>query len=110
MSMRHTGWYIIFMFLIGDAYAQNFPSLRFSHLTEKEGLSNNTVSYLLQDNEGFIWVGTLDGLNRFDGYKVHSFYHIPGNDHSLVSNAIYELFCDKQNHIWISTEEGLSRY
>jgi ligand-binding sensor domain-containing protein len=98
------------MFLIGDAYAQNFPSLRFSHLTEKEGLSNNTVSYLLQDNEGFIWVGTLDGLNRFDGYKVHSFYHIPGNDHSLVSNAIYELFCDKQNHIWISTEEGLSRY
>jgi ligand-binding sensor domain-containing protein len=93
-----------------NAYSQQFPNIQFNYLTEKEGLSNSNVSWITQDNEGFIWIGTEDGLNRFDGYRVRHFFHDPGNENSLVNNCIYRVMVDKADRLWITTREGMSVY
>ena len=89
-------------------YAQSFPNLKFSHLTEKEGLSNNTAHSIAQDMQGFMWFGTDNGLNRFDGYRIKQFYHLPADTNSLVNNQVMHLEPDKKNNLWVSTAEGLS--
>jgi len=93
-----------------NAYSQQFPNIQFNYLTEKEGLSNNNVSCISQDEEGFIWIGTGDGLNRFDGYRVKRFYHNTANENSLVNNGIHQIVPDKSGRLWITTREGLSVY
>src|SRR5215831_9825357 len=92
------------------AYAQQFPNIQFDYLTEKEGLSNNNVSCIAQDEEGFIWIGTGDGLNRFDGYRVKRFYHNPANENSLVNNGVHQIAPNRKDQLWITTREGLSIY
>ncbi|MGI8951006.1 MAG: ligand-binding sensor domain-containing protein [Chitinophagaceae bacterium] len=87
--------------------AQSFPNLKFSHLTEKEGLSNNTVRSIAQDAQGFLWFGTDNGLNRFDGYRIKQFHHQPSDINSLA-NQVLNVEPDKKNNLWVSTEEGLS--
>ena len=108
--MRYAVWYIILFFSIEKNYGQNFPNIQFTHLAEKEGLSNNQVNCIAQDNNGFIWIGTNDGLNRFDGYRVRTFHQIPGVQNSLIFNGVYNIVCDHKNGLWICTSEGISYY
>jgi Two component regulator propeller len=102
--------YMALVFWWNVVYSQQFPNIQFNYLTEKEGLSNNEVGYITQDQQGFIWIGTLDGLNRFDGYRVRRFYHNPANENSLINNSVYHIIPDRENHLWITTREGLSIY
>ncbi|HEY2720787.1 MAG TPA: two-component regulator propeller domain-containing protein [Chitinophagaceae bacterium] len=105
------GWFYIICVLFGNAgLAQQFPNIQFNYLTEKEGLSNNEVDYISQDSEGFIWIGTVDGLNRYDGYRVKHFFHSPANENSLVNNCVFNVVPDNKDHLWITTREGLSIY
>src|SRR5690349_18482728 len=99
--MRYAACLIILFFLFEKINAQSFPNIQFAHLGDKEGLSNNQVNAIVQDNDGFIWIGTNDGLNRFDGYRVRSFYQTPGVKNSLVYNGISNLACDHNNGLWI---------
>ena len=110
VPMRYIGWIIGLIFFLPESYAQNFPNIQFTHLTQKDGLSNNIVTCIAQDHEGFIWIGTGDGLNRFDGYQVRNFFEIPGDKNSLFSNDISGLTFDRNDRIWISTREGFSCY
>ncbi|HTX99355.1 MAG TPA: two-component regulator propeller domain-containing protein [Bacteroidota bacterium] len=75
----------------------------FSHLTTKEGLSQSAVMCIFQDHEGFIWLGTQDGLNRFDGYSVKAFKHDPADSTSLGDNFIVSIAEDSTNTLWIGT-------
>lgn len=76
-----------------------------------QGLSQGMVYDILQDKEGFIWVGTKDGLNRYDGYTFKIFTNDPANTRSLSSNSINKLFEDSKGRIWVGTEnEGLNIY
>ena len=68
--------------------------LRFERLTLENGLSQNSVFTLLQDHQGYLWVGTQDGLNRFDGFNFTIFKHDAENPESLSNNAILALFED----------------
>ncbi|MDQ6610535.1 MAG: ATP-binding protein [Bacteroidota bacterium] len=80
-------------------------------LSTAQGLSQGMVFDLLQDKEGFIWVATKNGLNRYDGYGFEVFSNDPYNPHTLSSNTIVKLFEDSKGRIWAGTEDaGLNIY
>ncbi len=80
-------------------------------ISTAQGLSQGMVFDLLQDVEGFIWIATKNGLNRYDGYGFKVFSNDPYNQHSLSSNTIVELFEDSKGRIWAGTEDaGLNIY
>lgn len=80
--------------------------IRFKHLTNNNGLSQNLVLSIAQDREGFMWFGTKDGLNKYDGYQFTVFQNESNNPNSISSNYINELFTDKNGNLWIGTENG----
>lgn len=84
-------------------------AIKFKHLTINEGLSQNTVYCTLQDNQGFIWIATEDGLNRYDGYNFNIYKHNK-NLTSLSSNQVNYLFEDRDKNLWIGTTDGLNIY
>nr|WP_294795357.1 two-component regulator propeller domain-containing protein [uncultured Mucilaginibacter sp.] len=84
--------------------------IKFTHLTTEDGLSQSTARGLLKDKYGFIWVGTEDGLNRYDGYSFTVYRNIPQNAHSLNGNSIGALFEDHDGTLWIGTNNGLNKY
>lgn len=78
------------------------------YLGVQQGLSNNVVNSLYQDRFGFIWMGTYDGLNRYDGYAFKIFRNKWDDDRSLINNHITCLNGDGKNRIWIGTQKGIS--
>lgn len=80
--------------------------LKFAHYSSKNGLPQNSVLAIFQDNTGFIWMGTDDGLARFDGYQFQVFRHQPGNSATIHNNVIRGIIADPLGHIWIGTEGG----
>lgn len=83
---------------------------RFRRLTIEDGLSQSTVVSQLQDHEGYLWFGTQDGLNRYDGYEFRVFRADPNQPGSLAGNRVYALFEDQEKTLWVGTNGGLSRY
>ncbi len=84
--------------------AQTPPA--YQSISTAQGLSQGMVFDLLQDKEGFIWVATKNGLNRYDGYNFKIFTNDPYNTQSLSSNTIVELFEDSKGRIWAGTENA----
>jgi len=101
---------IVFSNLWNTVYARKID-IEFEHLSLRNGLSQSSVTCILHDSKGFMWFGTLDGLNRHDGYKFNIFRHNPENKYSLADNAITSLFEDKENKLWVGTQSmGLCLY
>ncbi|MFM6925641.1 MAG: ATP-binding protein [Ferruginibacter sp.] len=89
--------------------AQN--SSAYESVSTAQGLSQGMIFDLLQDTEGFIWIATKNGLNRYDGYSFKVFTNDPYNAHSLSSNTVVKLFEDSKGRIWAGTENaGLNIY
>jgi ligand-binding sensor domain-containing protein len=97
--------YILVSFL--TANANNF---RFHHLTSENGLPHQQAETLLQDEKGYIWIGTRNGLSRYDGYSFENYFHDSNNPHSLCNNFIKKLFIDHKNRVWVCTVDGVCRY
>jgi ligand-binding sensor domain-containing protein/signal transduction histidine kinase len=85
-------------------------TLRFAHLGVEQGLSQETVTSIVQDHEGYLWLGTQSGLNRFDGYRLTAFKNDPANPHSLQDSYIQALYEDAAGRLWIGNRGGLDRY
>ena len=86
-------------------------NLRFDQFSVKEGLAHSTVNCILQDRYGFIWVGTDDGLNRYDGHDLSVYRHNPDDPHSLSHNRVSSLFEDSAGVLWVGTYGGgLNRF
>ena len=101
---------IVFFSYLLPSNAQQ-PVLYFKRMNQANGLSNNKVNCILQDRRGFTWIGTDDGLNRYDGYNFKVFKNIPGEPSSLSGNTITDLHEDKNGILWIATADGgISRY
>ncbi|KER09841.1 MAG: hypothetical protein HY22_08640, partial [[Candidatus Thermochlorobacteriaceae] bacterium GBChlB] len=93
-----------------SAYAQSLP-LSFERLSLDNGLSQTTVLCLAQDKNGFIWLGTEDGLNRYDGYSFKVFKHNPKQSGSLSNSLVRALHCGQDGTLWIGTlGGGLNRF
>ncbi len=80
--------------------------LRFEHLTIDDGLSQNAGLALLQDRQGYLWIGTQDGLNRYDGYTITQFKHDPDNPQTISANSIIALYEDREGFLWVGTWGG----
>lgn len=92
-----------------EAHAQD--KLRFKKITKDLGLSNNAVLAITQDDQGFIWLGTRNGLNRYDGYRIVTYRYNQKDSTTIVSNDIRSLFFDKKTEsLWLGTRNGLSQF
>ncbi|WP_020532559.1 hybrid sensor histidine kinase/response regulator transcription factor [Flexithrix dorotheae] len=104
--------FLIYLFgiLPGLVLAQNRP-VRFNKITSEDGLSQSHVTAILKDNKGFMWFGTFDGLNQYDGYGLKVHKHDPEILGSISSDFIQAIFEDKSGNLWIgSAGGGLSLY
>jgi signal transduction histidine kinase/ligand-binding sensor domain-containing protein len=84
----------------------NNSSFNFIYLTIQDGLSSNSINSIIQDKKGFLWIGTEDGLNRYDGYTFKVYRNKRGDKNSLSNNFIWSLCEDKDGMIWIGTDGG----
>lgn len=93
--------FICFSFCLSFSFARNDESLLFRQISTKDGLSQNTVRSILIDKKGFLWAGTLDGLNRYDGSRF--IVHKPqiGVNISLSDHRVRSIFEDKKGFIWV---------
>ncbi len=86
-------------------------SLRFDRLGREEGLSQSSVNCMLRDKDGFMWFGTQDGLNLYDGKKFRVFQNQPGDSTSLSNNYIVSICEDEEGYLWVGTMTGgLNRF
>ncbi|MBC6992379.1 two-component regulator propeller domain-containing protein, partial [Hymenobacter sp. BT491] len=93
------------------ALAQPTPTLTFRTLTTTDGLAENSVYTVLQDRRGFLWLGSRDGLNRYDGSNVWVFRNDPKRPTSLSRNFVISLAEDHSGQLWVATgSKGLCRY
>jgi len=97
------------LILNSQLFAQN-KDIIFERINTSDGLTNNSVRRVFQDSKGYLWVGTQDGLNKYDGYKFINYRHDPQDSTSLSNNQIWSIFEDKNGDIWIGTEDGLNLY
>lgn len=103
-------WYLFFY--LGQQMAQAqllYPT--FKHLNQNNGLSNNTAYSLFKDSRKLLWVGTIEGLNRFDGSICKIYRHHPQNpDSTLANGAVTTMLEDQSGNLWIGNETGLNFY
>ncbi len=86
----------------------NPENTKFKHLNVDDGLSDNNVSAILQDKEGFMWLGTADGLNKYDGYKFTIYRHNPSDSNSIGPGSISCIYQDREGLIWIGASGSLT--
>jgi len=86
-----------------------FDGINFRNITIEEGLSQATVETMIQDEKGYIWFGTNDGLNRYNGYNFTVFRQDKSNPTSIVNNYIIDLEEDDKGNIWVGTVNGISK-
>ncbi len=105
------------MFGISTYAAQAAPPLpqallnQFKYIGIEDGLSNSQIEHILQDRQGFIWLATQNGLNRFDGHEFKVYYHDPHDPQSLADNLITSLAEDQEGYLWIGySGSGLDRF
>jgi ligand-binding sensor domain-containing protein len=92
-----------------SGYSQSTDFL-FDHLTTENGLSNSSVPTVFEDSKGFIWFGTRDGIDRYDGYEFKIFQHEKKNIASLCHNWITTINEDTEGNLWVGTANGLNMY
>lgn len=81
-------------------------NLKFERISIEQGLSQNTIYCILQDRKGFLWFGTQDGLNKFDGYDFKVYKHDPQNPNSLSNNVVRAIYEGRDGTLWIGTNGG----
>lgn len=99
---------LIFLFAVAGAKAQYSNKIYFRNISTKDGLSFPVINCIMQDQDGFIWIGTEVGLNRYDGQKFKVYYADPSNREYLSNDNITCLFEGPQKRLWIGTHSGLN--
>ncbi|EDM34646.1 two-component system sensor histidine kinase/response [Pedobacter sp. BAL39] len=98
---------ILFIFLCCTCRIAVAQDLKFKHIGLDAGLSNSTIECIIQDHRGFIWFGTRDGLNKYDGLQI-TVYRNSKDKNSLSDNFIRHIYEDKNKKLWIGTSRGLN--
>lgn len=101
---------LILVFSVVNTWSAWALDFGFRHLNTSNGLPNQQVEAIVQDADGYIWIGTRNGLAKFDGYNVQTYHHQEGMAHSLIHNFVHGMFLDSKKNLWVATENGVSRY
>ena len=109
--MRKILWTVIILFLMLPALHAEYGDLTIDRLDKRTGLPNSKIFSIAQDQFGFIWIATENGLERFDGSRFTSYKHDMGDDSSIAGNSLNQLLVDGDGVLWIATKyNGLDRY
>jgi serine phosphatase RsbU (regulator of sigma subunit)/ligand-binding sensor domain-containing protein len=84
--------------------------LAYDQISIGQGLSNVNASVIIQDKFGFLWIGTEDGLNRYDGYEFKVYKNVPANSETLIDNAVWDIAEEDNGNLWIATFGGISYF
>jgi ligand-binding sensor domain-containing protein len=111
--MRKKNYYLLLFLIVFSAikvFSQK-PKFNLSKLNSTNDISQHTILSIHKDKFGFIWFGTQDGLNRYDGFKFDVYKYSDNNKHSLPSNYIQTISEDKDGNLWIGTRtHGISKF
>lgn len=99
-----------FLLSVGGTANAQAQTAVFERLTQNDGLSNNGVTSLLQDRRGFLWIGTEDGLNRYDGFTFKTYFHRNGDLKSIPRNLIRVWQESEDGTLWVGGGNGVGRY
>jgi two-component system sensor histidine kinase ChiS len=110
MISRRVYLFITTLFVASALFAQTEKDIPFKHLTVMDGLSISNVNWLMQDSKGFMWFGTSNGLNKYDGYSFTIYNHDPSDPSSISANNINDIIEDQNGNLWIATFQGLNMY
>jgi ligand-binding sensor domain-containing protein len=108
MKKRYPSCFFLFL-IISSAYAQSPIKNKILNYSLKNGLSFGIVNSITQDDKGFMWFATNDGLNRFDGTSFKVFKSRQGDSTTLASNYVQKVLSDVHGNIWVSSRNGLSK-
>ena len=108
MTFKYSLLICVFMLSVAGIRAQNH--IIFHHISVENGLSQSSVNCILQDKKGFMWFGTQDGLNRYDGYNIKIFKHNSSDSTSLADNFIVGLYVDSSGNMYVESHGGLQKY
>ena len=102
---------LFFLNLVDAQRLENgFEDMAFKRFTSSDGLSQRSVMSILQDVDGYLWFGTRDGLNKYDGNKFTIYRHNLSDPNSLSNNNIHVIYEDSKGGIWVGTQNGLNKY
>lgn len=112
MAKSILNWCLAFLclLLIFESASSQAGQVYFERLSVEHGLSQSTVNAILQDHRGYMWFGTLNGLNRYDGYTFTVYRHIPDDITSISNDQIFTIYEDQLKRLWIATADGLNRF
>ena len=114
MKLKNILFFLFYILAVFSAKTQDFSGnnllLKFKKLSLTEGLSQSSVLCTLQDSKGFLWFGTRDGLNKYDGHTFKTYIYNYKDKNSISNNFIKTLLEDKNGNIWIGTNNGLNKY
>ena len=94
-------------FITNVSYA-NLDNFTFNNKNIEQGISQSTIEVIFQDSKGYIWLGTNDGLNRYNGYE-YKIYNYEENQNSISHNGITDIVEDEDHNIWVSTVKGVNK-
>lgn len=101
--------FILLIFFYSTLKSQDL-GLRFKHFNVKDGMSSSLTTCITQDSMGFMWFGSFDGVNKFDGYKFTIYKNNPKDSNSLKGNFINDIYTDSKGKLWICSDKGLDLY
>jgi ligand-binding sensor domain-containing protein len=100
--------FIFLLCLVISSWSQKFV---FEKITTREGLSQNSITDIYQDKNGFLWIGTHDGLNRYDGYNFKIFCVNYCKKNGISSNLVFRITEDEDGNMWLGTsDEGVCKF
>ncbi|MBS1783041.1 MAG: hypothetical protein JSS78_08230 [Bacteroidetes bacterium] len=102
--------FLLVIFIGRNNYASALGTIHLQHLSEQDGLSDNHITCIIQDQKKFVWVGTSSGLNCIDGSTIHVFKENNKEPNSLPGNIINSMVVDQLGNLWIGTNHGLCVY
>ncbi len=110
-NMQRLALTLFILFLcLAQSWSTESRMWRSAVIRNEQGLSNSAINALFRDSRGFMWFGTWDGLNRFDGKSIKTFYPDIYDDTAISNNIIRDVLEDNAGHLWVVTERGLNRY